>query len=329
MLRKILIGTIALLLLATGGFFAWFGLVLPTDMPVPEVQAVSSPETLARGEYLARHVAVCMDCHSTRDWSRFSGPIVPGTLGKGGERFDEKIGLPGVIISKNITPAALGNWSDGEILRAMAGGISKDGHALFPIMPYDGYRFMDESDALAIIAYVRSIPALENQVPRHQLNFPLNLIVNAIPKPPAFRQIDRKDTVEYGRYLATLGGCVWCHTPVNAQSRSIPEMALAGGQAFPMQGGTVRSANISPDPDTGIGRWSRTDFIARFRAYQGATADNLPLGADGFNTQMSWTQFAGMTDADLGAIYDFLMQSKPISNRIAVWELAAAADNTQ
>lgn len=329
MLRKILIGTALLLALATAGFFVWFGLLLPGDMPIPKTQAVTTPESLARGEYLARHVAVCMDCHSTRDWSRFSGPIVPGTLGKGGERFDEKIGLPGVIISKNITPAALGNWSDGEILRAMAGGISKDGHALFPLMPYDAYRFMDESDALAVIAYVRSIPAIDNQVPRHQLDFPLNLIVNAIPKPPAFRQIDRNNTVEYGRYLATLGGCTWCHTPVNAQSRPIAEMALAGGQTFPMQGGIVRSSNISPDPDTGIGRWSRADFIARFRAYQEPEAENLPLGADGFNTQMSWTQFAGMTDEDLGAIYEFLMQSKPISNRITVWELAAATDNTR
>ncbi|MBM4221576.1 MAG: hypothetical protein FJ170_06500 [Gammaproteobacteria bacterium] len=209
MLRKILIGTMLLLVLATGGFFVWFGLVLPTDMPIPEARAVATPESLARGEYLARHVAVCMDCHSTRDWSRFSGPIVPGTLPKGGERFDEKVGLPGVIISKNITPAALGDWSDGEILRAMAGGISRDGHALFPLMPYDAYRFMDESDALAIIAWVRSIPAIDNPVPRHQLDFPLNLIVNAIPKPPAFKRVDRNNpwnmAVTWPRWAAAPG----------------------------------------------------------------------------------------------------------------------------
>lgn len=329
MLRKILVGAVLLVVLGTGGFLVYFGLLLPADMPVPEVRVVSSPEALARGEYLARHVAVCMDCHSTREWNHFSGPIVAGTLGKGGERFDEKSGLPGVIISKNITPATLGNWSDGEIIRAMAGGISKDGHALFPLMPYDAYRFMDEADALAIIAWLRTIPAQTNEVPRHQLNFPLNLIVNAIPKPPAFRQIDHSDTVAYGRYLATLGGCVWCHTPVNAQSRSIPGMALAGGQAFPMQGGTVRSANISPDTETGIGRWSRQDFISRFRAWQGPEAENRPPGTDGFNTLMSWTQFAGMTDEDLGAIYDFLMQETAITNKVTVWEIAAAGNNAR
>ena len=328
MLRKLLIGAALLLTLGAGGFFIWFGVLLPADMPIPQLQVVSTPEALARGEYLASHVAVCMDCHSTRDWNRFSGPIVPGTLGKGGERFDEKSGLPGVIISRNITPQALGNWSDGEIIRAMAGGISKDGHALFPLMPYDAYRFMDESDALAIVAWLRTIPAQANEVPRHQLDFPLNLIVNAIPKPPEFRQVDHGNTVEYGRYLATLGGCVWCHTPVNAQSRAIPELALAGGQAFPLRGGIVRSANISPDPETGIGSWSKQDFIARFRAWQGPEAETRPLGADGFNTLMSWTQFAGMTDEDLGAIYDFLMQSRPVNNTVRGWEIAAAGDNT-
>jgi mono/diheme cytochrome c family protein len=328
MFRKIVTGIVLVLVAAIGGFFVYFGLILPAEMPVPDLRVASSPEAIARGQYLARHVAVCMDCHSTRDWSYFAGPIKPGTLGRGGERFDAKSGLPGVVISKNITPYALGKWSDGEIARAMAGGISRDGHALFPLMPYDGYRFMDEADAHSVIAYLRTLQPLENDVPRHQLNFPLNLIVNAIPKPPAFRQIDRSNRVEYGRYLATLGGCVWCHTPVNDQGRTIPEMALAGGHAFPMNGGTVRSANISPDPETGIGKWSRETFIARFGAYRGPDAEALPLGANGFNTLMSWTQFAGMTDEDLGAIYEFVMQSRPIGNPVTVWEAAAASSGT-
>jgi hypothetical protein len=96
-----------------------------------------------------------------------------------------------------------------------------------------------------------------------------------------------------------------------------------------MQGGTVRSANISPDPETGIGRWSRQDFINRFRAWQGPEAENRPPGANGFNTLMSWTQFAGMTDEDLGAIYDFLMQETAITNKVTVWEIAAAGDNAR
>jgi hypothetical protein len=95
-----------------------------------------------------------------------------------------------------------------------------------------------------------------------------------------------------------------------------------------MNGGTVRSANISPDPETGIGKWSRETFIARFGAYRGPDAEALPLGANGFNTLMSWTQFAGMTDEDLGAIYEFVMQSRPIGNPVTVWEAAAASSGT-
>jgi hypothetical protein len=58
-----------------------------------------------------------MDCHSTRDWSKFSGPLVEGTLGQGGERFDQTVGMPGVVYSKNITPARIGDYTDGELFR--------------------------------------------------------------------------------------------------------------------------------------------------------------------------------------------------------------------
>ncbi len=319
MLRKIIIAVVTLLALATAGFFAWFGLVLPRDMPVPEVQVAGTPEAIERGRYLAHHVAVCMDCHSTRDWRFFSGPIRPGTLGRGGERFDAQSGFPGIVISKNITPAALGDWRDGEVLRAMAGGISRDGHALFPLMPYDAYRFMDEGDAHAIVAYLRTLAPIDNAVPRHQLDFPLNFIVNVMPKTPDFRPVDRDDRMAYGRYLATLGGCIWCHTPVDAQQAIIEEKTLAGGHAFPMRDGMLYSANISPDPDTGIGRWSEADFIARFKAHASDEAQARPSGDDGFNTLMSWTQYAGMSEADLGAIYTFLMAARPVNHAVEIW----------
>ncbi|MGB0166777.1 MAG: cytochrome C, partial [Luteibaculum sp.] len=72
-------------------------------------------EAVARGEYLANHVMLCMDCHAQRDWTVFAGPPKPGTLGAGGERFDEMMGFPGKFISPNITPTKLEDWSDGEI----------------------------------------------------------------------------------------------------------------------------------------------------------------------------------------------------------------------
>jgi mono/diheme cytochrome c family protein len=309
---------LVIVLFGTVGFFVYFGMILPRDIPVQDIQAPADSAAVERGRYLANHVAVCMDCHSTRDWSYFSGPLAPGTLGKGGERFDESTGLPGVVVSKNITPAAIGDWSDGELHRAITGGLRPNGSALFPLMPYDAYRFMPEQDVLAIIAYLRTLEPIANDVPDQRLNFPLNLIVNSIPKPAEPRAVNRADPVDYGRYLATIGGCIWCHTPVDDTQRSVPELMLAGGHEFPMPGFVVSAANITPDRETGIGGWSRDDFIARFRRYQGP-GGLIPVRSGDLNSLMSWTRYADMTDDDLSAIYTFLMQAAPIANRVEIY----------
>jgi hypothetical protein len=319
-LKKIIAIVLGVAVLGTGWFFFRFTVLLPRDIPVPQVTLPTDPEEIERGRYLAHHVAVCMDCHSTRDWAFFAGPITPGTLGKGGEIFDESAGLPGLIISKNITPHALSDWSDGELFRSITGGLQADGDALFPVMPYDAYRTMDESDLLAIMAYLRTLEPIENNVPDHRLNFPLNLIVNSIPRAAELRTVNREDPVEYGEYLSQLAGCTWCHTPINATQQIIPEQSLAGGHEFILGESVVRASNISPDTETGIGNWSREQFIARFREYQGEAGRTIPVGEDGFNTLMSWTQFADMTDADLGAIYAFLMQSEPHRNAVTIYE---------
>jgi hypothetical protein len=323
MIRRTVVALLVVLAVGTAGFFAWFGLFLPRDIPVPSLTLPKDAAENERGRYLANHVAVCMDCHSTRDWSFFSGPIVAGTLGRGGERFDRETGLPGVLISRNITPAALGDWSDGEIYRAITGGLRRDGSALFPLMPYDAYRFMAEEDLLAIIAYLRTLPPIPNEVPARQLDFPLNLIVNSIPKAAQPQVVNRADPVEYGRYLATIAGCRWCHTPVDERQQSIAALELAGGHEFLMPGFVVRAANLTPDPETGLGSWTREDFIARFRRYQGEGA-RIPVGPGDFNSTMPWTMYAGLTDEDLGAIYAFLKQVPPVRNPVEAFERVTA-----
>jgi hypothetical protein len=140
---------------------------------------------------------------------------------------------------------------------------------------------------IAFIAYLSTLDPIENDVPDHQLNFPLSLIVNAIPREAELRNVNRDDPVEYGEYLSQLAGCTWCHTPINATQQTIPEQLLAGGHEFAMGASVVRAANISPDPETGIGNWALEQFIARFREYQGDGARTTPVGEDGFNTLMS------------------------------------------
>ena len=316
MIKKILIGLVAVIVIGGGGFFYYFTVVLPRDIPVPDITVSSDPEVIEHGRYLAMHVAVCMDCHSTRNWDYYSGPIVPGTLGQGGERFDEESGLPGVMLSKNITPYNLGDWSDGELFRGITGGLQKNGDALFPLMPYDAYRTMDEDDLLAIMAYIRTLEPIENDIPKHQLNFPLSLIVNSIPREAELRRIDRSDALAYGEYVAKLAGCTWCHTPLNASQQVDTDRLLAGGHEFVMGEYVVRASNISSDKDTGIGSWTLEKFIAGFRRYQSAEGRMIPMAEGGYNTLMPWTMYANMTDEDLDAIFTFLQASEPMTNSV-------------
>ena len=87
------------------GLLIYVKAALPDVGEPEEITIEYTQERIERGKYLANHVNVCMDCHSTRDWSRFSGPLKEGTLGRGGEKFDQAVGMPGVYYSRNITPA--------------------------------------------------------------------------------------------------------------------------------------------------------------------------------------------------------------------------------
>jgi mono/diheme cytochrome c family protein len=265
-----------------------------------------------------------MDCHSARDWDAFSGPIVPGTEGAGGERFDQELGFPGTFYAPNITPAGLSQWSDGEILRAITGGVTRGGRALFPVMPYPSYRALAEADAEAIVAYLRTLTPVAREIPPSRLDFPMNLLVRTLPEPYAPQPSpDRSSPVAYGRYLATIAGCLVCHTrsergkPVHGLEKPIEGMEYGGGAAFDVPGaGRIQSGNITPDSDTGIGNWPRDFFIARFREAASTGRRRLPPGDRRVNTVMPWTRFAGMTDEDLGAIYAYLRTVRPVRNQV-------------
>ncbi|HXD77133.1 MAG TPA: c-type cytochrome [Puia sp.] len=310
----ILAGVIILLAVAAGFYVKE---ALPDVGPAPAIKAGITPARIARGRYLCTNVAGCMVCHSTRDTGRFAGPVEEGSLGKGGELFGHDEGLPGDIYAPNLTPYHLRSWTDGELFRAIATGVSKDGHALFPLMNYPAYGRMDTEDMLSIIAYLRTLPAISNDVPATKLDFPVSLIVNTMPAAAApASQPDSNDAVAYGKYLVTMASCVDCHSPVD-KGRVIAGREFSGGRDFSSGGHSLFSPNLTPDMETGIGTWTRGLFVRRFRQYadSGLAQQRLPAGAA--KTPMPWTAFAGMTAHDLGAIYAYLHSVKPIRNRVS------------
>lgn len=310
-----IVGGIASLLVV---FLVYFNLSFPKVDPPSNEKVQITPARLERGKYLANHVTVCMDCHSTRDWGKLSGPILPGTLGKGGEKFGEEIGFPGTLYAKNITPAAIGNWTDGELMRAITNGVSKNGNAFFPLMPYLSYNHLTKEDLYSLVAYIRSLAPIKNVVPDGTLDFPLNLIVKTMP-PKSFNpssEPDKNNPIKYGEYLVKISGCFDCHTQ-SVKGEYIMEKAYAGGAEFKFPSGVVRSSNITPEDISGIGKWNKEQFVSRFKLMD---PDSMQIAAvdlsKDFNTPMPWTMYAGMTREDLGAVYEFLRTIKPIKNAV-------------
>ncbi|GHB75383.1 hypothetical protein GCM10007390_31400 [Persicitalea jodogahamensis] len=285
-----------------------------------------APTLVDRGQYLANHVAVCMDCHSQRDWTKLSGPIVAGTLGAGGQEYGKNYGLPGRYYGRNLTPHALKDWSDQELLNAITAGVSKSGKLLFPLMPYTNYHQMRQSDAKAIIAYLRSLDPIANEVPSSVTPLPVRLGLRMLPHRTALSSDSAAFAgVAYGQYLTKLAGCADCHTE-RVAGKLVKLAPFAGGMSVKLLGGTLRSANITPDPATGIGRWSKADFVARFKAFD-PPHFVAPDAGKGFNTVMPWTLYAGMTESDLEAIYDYLRTVKPVRKRVVVFKASARIGN--
>lgn len=288
------------------------------DVGEPEtIQVELTPQRIERGRYLANSVASCIDCHSGRDWNQFAGPVVEGTLGKGGEEFDQKFGFPGKFYARNITPAGLKKWTDGEILRAVSSGVNRDGKALFPLMPHPNYGKLDREDLYSVIAYLRTLAPIENSIPESEVDFPMNFIINTIPQKAQFTKIpDANDQVAYGAYLFTAAACNDCHTK-KEKGAPVAGMELAGGFEFPMPyGGIARSANITPDKETGIGNWSEDAFVQRFKIYSDSSYKSPVMKKGEFNTVMPWTMFTTMKTEDLKAIYAYLRTVKPVKNSV-------------
>jgi hypothetical protein len=272
----------------------------------------------------------CLDCHAQRDFSKFTGPTLPETKGAGGEKWTRAAGFPGNLIAPNITPYALKDWTDGEIFRAITAGVRKDGTPLFPIMPYHQYGQLDKEDIYAVIAYIKTLEPIASTTPERELDIPLNIIVHTIPQEGTHAlKPDKSNSVAYGKYLITAAACYDCHT-IQESGQYVEEMAFAGGFEFPMEtGGIVRSANITPDPETGIGNWTKERFITAFKQYQDSTFVPHTVAPNTYNSMMPWTYYSGLEEEDLSAMYDYLKSLKPIKNQVVKFTPGEATLSTK
>jgi mono/diheme cytochrome c family protein len=268
----------------------------------------ANPQRLVRGKYLVDGVMGCFGCHTDQDWSKPGAPPVAGREGSGHVWSDQD--LPW-LVAPNITPdkeTGAGNWSDDTMARAIREGIGHDGRALFPIMPYPLYRQMSDEDLASVIVYLRTVPAVRNQLPATKMPFPLNFLMQNMPQPldAAVAAPDQSTPVARGSYLVQMGSCTDCHTP-QEKGQPMPGMDFAGGFLMHEPKGDVVSTNITPAA-SGIGYYSENSFVQAMRLGK--------VGARPLHSSMPWYFYGKMTEDDLKSVFAFLQTVKPVKHQL-------------
>lgn len=312
MLKKLLFGLVAALLLAVGGVWLNFFVLSPKARAAQDLKAPDDPETIERGRYLAHNVLGCVPCHSEVDEAAPGEPLVEGKLFSGRQFPEDPYGA-GVIRAPNLTPKGIGEYTDGELVRALLEGIDRHGEPLFPMMPYPTYgRLLSQADALAVVAYLRTVEPVDHDPGKAEIAFPVSMFVRAAPAPvetdPSVPPAD--GSVERGRWLLEVASCGDCHHSVDDKRQPIPGKEFAGGTKFPLGGGkVVRTPNITSDEATGLGAYSDADL--RRALFEGKAKDGRDLYG------MPWVYYAGMSDSDKDALVKAVREIPAVVNPVS------------
>jgi mono/diheme cytochrome c family protein len=294
-----ILGVAALTVVVVGSSaISWRPFDRDPEISAPDV--VPSPELVARGEYLTR-AADCAACHDAPGGQPFAGGL--------------PFKLPfGTIYSSNITAdreTGIGTWSDDDFVRALHRGTAKDGSHLYPAFPYTSYTGMGRDDAVAIKAYIFSLPAVHKAPPPDKLSFPFNQRWTMVFWNLAFLDAHRfRDTPGFsaeenrGAYLAAaLGHCGECHTPRNMafamdNSRQFAGTVVQGWHAY----------NITPDVASGVGGWSNqqlADYLKTGHA-DGRGSAAGPMG------EAVADSLQYLTSTDVAALVSYLRKVTPL-----------------
>jgi mono/diheme cytochrome c family protein len=249
---------------------------------------------VARGQYLTV-VGDCAACHT-----------LPGSghVFAGGRPIETPFGN---IVAPNITPdptTGIGAWTDDEFVNALTKGTGRNGTRLYPAMPFTYYTKLTHDDALAIRAYLNTVPAVHNAVMADQLPFPLDIRAlmavwdKLFFSPDTFQPVaDRSAEWNRGAYLVQgAAHCGMCHTPKNFLGADKTEEALQG---YALQGWFA--PNITNDARRGLGSWSVDDVVAYLK-----TGHNRTGAATGPMSETLNLSTSHMSDGDLKAIAVYL-----------------------
>jgi mono/diheme cytochrome c family protein len=255
---------------------------------------------IERGRYLVEGILTCGNCHSPR---RPDGSIDSTRLYSGGpQTWDEPTyTVKGSNITTD-TESGIGRWTEADLRRALQEGRRPDGTQLAPIMPYAFYKIFLPDDLDAVVAYLRSVPAVRNEVQRPEYKAALH--VEAVPESdkPA-NAADMRDPVKRGFYLVTIGHCMECHSPMAGDRNDYTNLGR-GGREFIGPWGVSVSRNITSDPEKGIGKW--TDAEIKRAITQGVRKDGTPM-----KPPMGYAWYARMTQSDLDAVVAYLRTVPP------------------
>lgn len=257
---------------------------------------------LERGSYLFNAVMACDGCHTPRDKSGF---VMEKRFSGGSQTWD----TPAYTVKgSNITPdreTGIGAWSDSEIKRSMTDGIRRHGVPLAPQMPFAFYKIMTPRDLDAVVAYLRSVAPVRNEVqmPVYKAAMHSEPVPGAV-KP--FTEGDLRDPIKRGFYLATIAHCMECHGRRPDGVQDYKNAWGKGGYVFKGPWGSAVTSNITSHPKSGIGAWTDTEL--RRTLTHGVSRDGrafkLPMARQEY--------FSRMTDADLDAIVAWVRTLPPI-----------------
>lgn len=277
----------------------WTGFALVVIM-LARPAAARAETPLERGTYLMHTIVACGNCHTPKGPS---GRAIADQELAGGTEFNTPVFD---ALTPNITQdteTGIGKWTDDQIVNAIRNGKRPDGRIIGPPMPIGFYRNMSDSDAQAIVAYLRTVKPIHNVVDKSTYSIPLPAAYGPVVTHVA--DVPRSDKIAYGKYIATgLGHCMDCHTP---QVNGRPDMARmgAGGNSFQSPiGGIIVSANLTPGNPNGIAQWTDAQLKTAIREGQRPDRPLVRL--------MAFDWYKGMDDADLDALVAFLRTLKPV-----------------